>query len=114
MNLGSFLRPIAAVAALAGLSAYATIMLRGPQGISALNEKQGEIRKLEEQNANLRRDIEEKKTRIQRLQQDPATQELELKKLGYVHQNDTEFKLSGQHIPPVTSAEATNSAGSNQ
>ncbi len=95
--LRQYLRPLAAVAALAGLAAYATIMLRGPQGISALTEKRHEIQRLEEQNANLQRDLEAKKQRIERLKNDPTTQELELEKLGLVHKDDTQFKIAGQH-----------------
>ncbi len=96
--LRHYLRPLAAVAALAGLAAYATMMLRGPQGISAWIEKRHEIQVLEEQNANLQRDIEAKKQRIERLKSDPATQELELEKLGLVHKDDTQFKVTGQHL----------------
>lgn len=95
-----YLRPLAAIAALAGLAAYATIMLRGPQGLSALSEKRQEIRAMEEQNANLQRDINAKKTRIEKLKNDPDTQALELRKLGFVRQHDTEFKITGQHITP--------------
>ena len=98
----SFLRPIAALATLAGLAAYATIMLRGPQGLSALAEKRRQIRLLEEENANLARDVEAKKKLIQRLKNDPATQELELQKLGFLHEHDTQFKVTGQHIAPAT------------
>jgi cell division protein FtsB len=93
--LRRYLRPIAALAALIGLAAYATIMLRGPRGISAWTEKRQEIRSLQEQNANLLRDINAKKERIEKLKHDPATQELELEKLGLVHQNDTQFKIAG-------------------
>ena len=100
--LGSLLRPIAAIAALAGLAAYATIMLRGPQGLSALSEKRQEIRSLEEENANLQRDIEAKKERIQKLKTDPSTQEVELERLGFVHQHDTQFKVTGQRIGSAT------------
>jgi len=93
-----YLRPVAAVAALAGLAAYATIMLRGPQGLRAWAEKRQEIRGLEEQNANLERDIDAKKTRIEKLKNDPGTQVLELEKLGFLHQHDTQFKITGQHV----------------
>jgi cell division protein FtsB len=99
-----FLRPIAALATLAGLAAYATIMLRGPQGLSALAEKRREIRVLQEENANLARDIEQKKQLIERLQKDPATQELELQKLGFLHEHDTQFKVTGQHVTPASKA----------
>lgn len=100
----SILRPLAAIAALAGLAAYATIMLRGPQGVSALEEKRREIRTLEEQNANLQRDIEAKKQRIDRLKNDPSTQEVEVeKRLGRLHPGDTEFKVTGEHLNPSKS-----------
>lgn len=102
-----YLRPVAAVAALAGLAAYATIMLRGPQGLSAWTEKRHEIRVLEEQNANLQRDIDAKKTRIEKLKNDPDTQALELEKLGFLHQHDTQFKITGQHISPAASQQET-------
>jgi cell division protein FtsB len=82
------------LATLAGLAAYATIMLRGPQGLNALSDKQREIRALQEANANLARDIEAKKQRIKRLETDPSTQELELQKLGFLHSHDTQFKVS--------------------
>jgi cell division protein FtsB len=98
--LRQYLRPIAGFAALIGLGAYATIMLRGPQGISAWNEKRNAIQQLQEQNADLVRDINDKKERIRKLQSDPATQELELEKLGLVHKDDTQFKITGRHLPP--------------
>lgn len=110
--LGSFLRPIAAIAALAGLAAYAAIMLRGPQGLSALAEKRHEIRALEEENANLQRDIDAKKQRIQKLKIDPSTQEVELEKLGFVHQHDTQFKVTGQRIGSATGGDASANGGS--
>ena len=95
----SLIRSVIAFAVLAGLAAYATIMLRGPKGLNVLAAKQQEIRKLEEQNANLAREIERKKQRIERLKNDPSTQELELEKLGFLHQHDTQFKITGQHTP---------------
>ena len=101
--LRSVLRPIAAVAALVGLAAYATIMLRGPQGLSTLAEKRRQIRMLEEENANLLRDIEAKKQRIERLKNDPKTQEVEIeKRLGRIHAGDTQFKISEQPASPLT------------
>lgn len=90
----NFLRPLAAVAALTGLSAYATIMLRGPQGLAALQEKRREVRMLEEQNADLQRDIDAKKLHIERLKHDRSTQELEVRKrLKMDHEGDTVFVL---------------------
>ena len=105
----SYLRPIAALATLTALAAYAVIMLRGPQGLSALSEKQKQIRTLEEENANLAREVEARKQHIKRLQTDPATQELELEKLGFLHRNDTQFKVGGQKINPATGQPPTGS-----
>lgn len=92
--LRSFLRPLAVVAALAGLAAYATITLRGPQGVSALEQRRHEIRVLEEQNADLMRDIAAKKQRIEHLSDDPHTQELEIRKrLHKQRAGETQFIL---------------------
>ena len=82
-------------------------MLRGPQGLSALSDKRHQIQLLEEQNADLQQEIETKKHRIDRLQNDPKTQEVEVeKRLGRMHTGDTEFKISGQPIKPLTSGPA--------
>jgi cell division protein FtsB len=101
---GSYLRPIAAIAALAGLSAYATIMLRGPQGLSALSEKHREIRALEKENADLQRDIDAKRQRIERLKHDPNTQEVEVRKqLKLGRTNEVHYVLPESHSNPVSS-----------
>jgi cell division protein FtsB len=102
----SYLRPIAALATLTALAAYAVIMLRGPQGLRALDEKQKQIRILEEENANLAREIEARKQHILRLDKDRATQVLELRKLGFVGQGDTTFNVGGQKISTDTSTPA--------
>jgi cell division protein FtsB len=78
-------------------------MLRGPQGLSALTEKRRQIQVLEEENANLLRDIEAKKQRIKHLKNDPKTQEVEIeKRLGRIHSGDTQFKISEPPAPPLT------------
>jgi len=106
----SYLRPIAALATLTALAAYAVIMLRGPQGLSALSEKQKQIRMLEEENANLLREVEERKQHIKRLESDPATQVLELRKLGFVGQGDTSFNVGGQKINPTDGHTSSNTS----
>src|SRR6185312_3566044 len=97
----SFLRPIAALATLAGLAAYATIMLRGPQGLSALAEKRKQIRTLEEENDNLARDGEERKKFIERLKHDANKKRLAVQKLGCRDKHDTQFKVTGRRITPL-------------
>ena len=93
----SLLRPIAAIAALAGLGAYATIMLRGPQGVNALTEKHRQIRTLEEENADLERDIDAKRHRIDRLKHDASAQEVEIRKrLKMQREGETQFVLPDQ------------------
>ena len=94
----SYLRPIAALATLTALAAYAAIMLRGPQGLSALSEKQKQIHLLEEGNANLEREVEARKQHVMRLDKDKATQILELRKLGFVGEGDTQFNVGGQKL----------------
>jgi cell division protein FtsB len=60
-------------------ASYALITLRGPQGVPALIQKQKEIRELEKQNADLAREIESRRQRIQRLREDESEQELEIR-----------------------------------
>lgn len=101
----SVLRILAAIAALAGLAAYATIMLRGPQGLSALEEKHRQIRTLEEQNANIQRDIEAKKHRIDSLTNDPSAQAVAVEKeQRKLHPGETRFDTPGQRVAPPKSA----------
>ena len=101
--LRSILRPLAALAALVGLAAYATIMLRGPQGLSALAEKRRQVRALEEENANLARDNEAKKQRIERLKHDPSAQELEIRKrLKLQRPGETSFVLPDAPNTPAS------------
>jgi cell division protein FtsB len=101
----SVLRILAAIAALAGLAAYATIMLRGPQGLSALEEKHRQIRTLEEQNANIQRDIEAKKHRIDSLTNDPSAQAVAVEKeQRKLHPGETRFDTPGQRVAPPTTA----------
>src|SRR4051812_36257568 len=69
-------------------------VIRGPQGIHALSEKRKEIRALQEQNADLTREVEAKKVRIQRLNDSRAEQELEIRKrLKLVRPGETSFIL---------------------
>jgi hypothetical protein len=101
----SILRIFAAIAALAGLAAYATIMLRGPQGVSALEEKHRQIRVLEEQNANIVRDIEAKKRRIDSLTNDPSAQAVAVEKeQRKLHPGQTRFDTPGEHVAAPNNA----------
>ena len=93
----SVLRPVLIISVLIGLIAYAAIMLRGPQGLGALEEKRKAVRELEEQNATLRKEINEHKRLIDKLQHDPGTQERFVReRTGKTRPGDTSFVVPGQ------------------
>lgn len=60
----------------------------------ALMEKRREIRELEEQNANLQREIQRMRERIERLKNSPSEQEMEIRKqLKLLRPGETSFIL---------------------
>ena len=76
------------------VAGYAVITLQGPRGIRAFLDRQHEIQKLEAHNAALAQQIERKRERIQRLNGNPAEQELEIRnRLKLVHPRDKVFIL---------------------
>jgi len=58
---------------------YAFVELRGPNGIPGLLEKRRQVHEYEIGNEQLHREIEQKQDRIQRLQNDPREQEIEIR-----------------------------------
>jgi cell division protein FtsB len=58
---------------------YAFIVLRGPNGFSGLHAKQKLIQEYEQSNQKMQRQIEEKQARIERLKDNPAEQEYEIR-----------------------------------
>ncbi len=58
---------------------YAFVTLRGPNGLQGLMDKRQQVNEFETGNEQLRREIEQKQTRIQRLQSDPQEQEIEIR-----------------------------------
>ena len=68
------------VVALIAAAVFAALTLGGPQGVPALIQKNKEIQELEKRNADLAREIEQHKQRIERLRDDPTEQELEIRK----------------------------------
>ena len=84
--------------ALAGIYGY--IALRGPQGIPALREKWRQIRQMEDENAKLQQENKDRAKRIDKLQQSPSEQELEIrKKLKLLRPGETSFILPDQPKP---------------
>ena len=60
-------------------AAFAALTIGGPQGVPALLQKKTEIQEYEKRNAELAREIEQRKQRIDRLRDDPTEQELEIR-----------------------------------
>jgi cell division protein FtsB len=93
----SVFRPILILFGLIALAAYATIMLRGPQGLGALEHKRDTVRQLQDENADLMKQIDEKKRRIDKLQHDHGTQEKVVReRTGKTRPGDTSFVVPDQ------------------
>ena len=77
MNLSA--AKLSYVAALVAAAVFAALTVGGPQGVPALIQKKKEIQEIEKRNAELARENEQQKQRIQRLKDDPTEQELEIR-----------------------------------
>ena len=78
---------------------YAWIAFKGPRGLENLIEKQGEIRQLQEQNAQAAHENERRRERIRRLEDSRSEQEMEIRKqLRLQRPGETTFILPE---PPV-------------
>ena len=77
---------VAYVMAFLMVISYAFFTLRGPKGIPGLLERQRQIQETEKRNTALAREIERKREHIQRLANNPAEQEKEIRqRLKLVH-----------------------------
>jgi cell division protein FtsB len=74
----SAVRTAYAIIVLCGI-VYAFVALRGPNGVPGLLEKRRLVQEYEMSNEQLQREIERKQQRIQRLQNDPGEQEIEIR-----------------------------------
>lgn len=94
MQIRIALRRLVILVVFAGIGIYGYVTLRSPQGIPALREKWDEIRKLEEDNANLQRENKYRSDRIKKLESSPSEQELEVReKLKLLRPGETSFIL---------------------
>jgi len=85
-------------------ASYALVTLR--DGIPALMQRQNEIRALEKQNAELNREIEFRRERIDRLREDESAQELEIRRsLKLVRPGEKVFILQEPVDPKSTAAQ---------
>ena len=83
--------------ALASVASYGIVAVRGPHGLRALNEKRTEIQAMEKRNAALAEENERMRERIERLANNPAEQELEIRqRLKLVHPGEKVYLLNGK------------------
>ena len=68
-----------AIVVLSGV-AYAFIVLEGPNGIPALLAKRGQVAQYEQENQRILRENVQKEQRIERLENNPIEQEMEIRK----------------------------------
>ncbi|HBY64301.1 MAG TPA: hypothetical protein DEH78_31135 [Solibacterales bacterium] len=88
------LRNLSFVAAFGLMAAYVFLALRGPQGLPSLLEKRRQIQQLQEQNQNLKVDVERKQERIRLLKTSREMQELEIRRrLKLQREGDTTIFL---------------------
>ncbi|MDP2998128.1 MAG: septum formation initiator family protein [Bryobacterales bacterium] len=80
MSRNDTFRRLGAFAGLAVLGAYMLFTLRGQHGVGAWQNQQKEIRTVQEQNAELRREIVELQDRNRRLRENPEEQDLEVRR----------------------------------
>ncbi|HTW64482.1 MAG TPA: septum formation initiator family protein [Bryobacteraceae bacterium] len=100
--MGKFIQGAILVLVFASIGVYGVIELRGPDGLPALKERWTEIRKLEEQNANLQRENDYRRERIKRLEGSASEQELEIRKqLKLLRPGETTFILPEQPKQPA-------------
>jgi cell division protein FtsB len=73
------LKTAALLAVFVILGTCVLLALRGPQGLPALIEKRQRIRELQEKNADLQREIQARRVRLDRLRNNPDEQQLEIR-----------------------------------
>ncbi len=87
-------RKLGVLAAISICGVYLVLALKGPMGIPALQGKWQEIRERQLRNADLKRDVEMRRERIRRLEENSAEQELEIRKqLKMLRPGETTFIL---------------------
>jgi cell division protein FtsB len=96
---------IAKAAYLAGvllLAVYGFVTMRGRDGVQALMDKRERIRRMEERNANLARELEARRDRITRLKESQSEQELEIRqRLKLVKPGEKVFILQDHANQPA-------------
>ena len=96
-RLTLFLERVLPVAILVVAVVGAPVMILSPQGLPRLRGLQKELRDVEDENAELRRQIEALRGRVARLRDDPAAVErIARDDLGLVRQTEVVFQFAGR------------------
>ncbi len=91
------LRTILSTGALLLAGGYLLFSFLGPDGIPRVLDKRHQIRELQGQNADLRREIEERKERIRSFSDNPAERERHVREdLRLLKKDETIFVLQDQ------------------
>ena len=75
-----------------------------PKGVHAWQDKQRQVQEMERRNANLAKDVERQKEHINRLNNNPAEQELEIRKRLKLLHPDEKLYIMGDpesHLQPA-------------
>lgn len=85
---------------------FVFLQLTGPRGIQAALEKRQRITEMQRDNAELSREVEQRKERIRRLEQDREEQELEVRRRLKLQKKDSfDFYLPPSETEPASPVE---------
>jgi cell division protein FtsB len=75
-----------------------------PKGVHAWQDKQRQVQEMERRNANLAKEVERQKEHINRLNNNPAEQELEIRKRLKLLHPDEKLYIMGDQADPKSPA----------
>jgi len=88
---------IGRVVAFCAIAVLAFFGLHVPQAIGTLKEKHEAIRQIQKQNADLEKDLAEKRDRVRKLRDSRTEQEMEVRRqLRYQREGETSIYVPGQ------------------
>lgn len=85
--------------------------MSGSQGIDGMLEKRAQIKQLQEENAAIEAENLDRQARIQRLENSPTEQDLEIRRLNMLKQGETTFMLPEEEKQKRHSAPKRNAKG---
>jgi cell division protein FtsB len=95
------IRKLGLLTGVATLGIYTFFFLRGEYGLGALGKKREEIRAIQTRNAELKREIDERRDRNRRLRENSEEQDLEIRKrLNMLQKGDKNFVVPETPKPP--------------